>query len=68
LDADAERKSLPFGWLVGDVVRFTGGPLFLAVVYEEGADLDCGGLVGLFFGCGVRLGVGDATHAPSETV
>ncbi len=45
---------------VGDFVEVAGGPLFLAVVDEEGADLEDGGLVGFGVGGGVGLGVGDA--------
>ena len=47
---------------VGDVVGFAGGPLSLAVVDEEWTDSDAGGFVGLFFGRGVGLGVGDAAY------
>ncbi len=44
---------------VGDVVEFAHGPLFLAVVDEEGTDFEGGGFVGFGVGCGVGLGVGD---------
>ena len=44
---------------VGDVVEFTHGPLFLAVVDEEGTDFEGGGLVGFGVGCGVGLSVRD---------
>ena len=43
---------------VGDVVNFAGGPFFLAVVDEEGADLEGGGLVGFGVGGCVGLDVG----------
>ena len=48
---------------IRDVVKIAGGPLFLAVVDQEGADLQGGGLVGLGVRSGVGLGVGDATCA-----
>ena len=40
---------------VGDVVDFAGGPFFLAVVDEEGADFEGGGFVG--FGVGGCVGL-----------
>ena len=45
---------------VGDVVDLAGGPLLLAVVDEQGADLERGGLVGFGVGGGVGLGVRDS--------
>jgi len=43
---------------VGDVVDFAGRPFLLAVVDEEGADFEGGGLVGLGIGGCVGLRVG----------
>src|SRR5258705_12566409 len=54
---DAERAADGEG-AVGNVVDFAGGPFFLAVVDEEGADFEDGGLVGLGVGGCVGLRVG----------
>src|SRR5258707_1101033 len=43
---------------VGNVVDFAGGPFFLAVVGEEGADFEGGCLLGLRVGGCVGLGGG----------
>ena len=47
---------------VGDVVDFACGPFSLAIVDEEGADLEGGGLVGFGVGGCVGLGVGHAAE------
>ena len=53
-----------FGKTIGynDVVDFTGGPFFLAIVDEERADFEGGGLVGLGVGGCVGLGVGHSAE------
>jgi hypothetical protein len=48
---------------IRDVVELAGGPLFLAVVDDEGADLQGGGLVGLGIRSRIGLSVGDAPCA-----
>ena len=45
---------------VGDVVGVAEGPLALAVVYEQGADLEGGSVFVLLIRGDVRRGVGDA--------
>src|SRR4030088_2625820 len=47
---------------VGDVVDFAGGPFFLAIVDEEGADFEGRGLVGFGVGSCVGLRVGHSAE------
>jgi hypothetical protein len=55
-----EAKGAAYGeGAVRDVVDLAGGPFFLAVVDEEGADFKGGGFVGFGIGGCVGLRVGD---------
>src|SRR5882757_3552586 len=58
-----EAKGAAYGeGTVGDVVDLAGGPFFLAVVDEKGADFEGGGLVGFGIGGCVGLRVRDSVE------